>query len=165
MENSIEYAPNGSAVVSTIKKESEKQQTIQSIFKERYYKKKASKYLIRLYEDKDRVEAAMQEKEFKKTEEWKNRKCREQSIKVRAIEFVFIGVFFIIISLSIDYRVTTVNPNYQLWKSILSIANTISSIFIGMGVGTIFLDFFAYIQYARERLMSDGKLQSGLTAN
>lgn len=89
------------------------------------------------------------------SEEWKENEIKKKAITSKAYYAIFVGIICMLISLYINiyFEIHSVGEiGSKIVDSILSVLNTIISMVIGIGVSTIVLDFFSYVQYTRERL-------------
>lgn len=125
-----------------------------SIIKKKYYLKKANKALMQVYKEQENIERHINEKNFKKSIEWQERDDREKVIKSKAIGSIILGVVLIGVFLVIDFSfVQNSDSVYKpLFSSLLNVISMITSMIVGIGVSTLCLDFFSYVQYTRERL-------------
>lgn len=89
------------------------------------------------------------------SEEWKENEIKKKAITSKAHYAIFLGVICMLVSLIINIYFE-INPvggiKSKVVDSIINVSNTIISMIIGIGVSTIVLDFFSYVQYTRERL-------------
>lgn len=89
------------------------------------------------------------------SQEWKENEVKKKAITSKAYYAIFAGIICILVSLIINiyYEIHPTNQiKAKIIESLLNVLNTIISMIIGIGVSTIVLDFFSYVQYTRERL-------------
>ena len=125
-----------------------------AVLKRNHYLNKANKALMHVYKDQESLERHINEKNFKKTLQWKERDNREKVIKSKAIFSIILGIALIGAFLIIDFSfVQNSESVYKpLFSSLLNVISMITSMIVGIGVSTLCLDFFSYVQYTRERL-------------
>lgn len=88
-------------------------------------------------------------------EEWKENEVKKKAITSKAYYAIFVGIICFLVSLIINiyYEIHPADEiTSKIIESLLNVLNTIISMIIGIGVSTIVLDFFSYVQYTRERL-------------
>lgn len=134
---------------------------LQKIQKKRIEKKneKDRKKLDRAIEKYSRTNCKKAELDKKlleqEMESWKSNKIKENTIKTKAIIAILLGVIMLLASLLIDIYFS-IHGSQEVVKiflnPLLNIFNIVISIIIGIGVSTIVLDFFSYVQYTRDRL-------------
>ncbi len=124
------------------------------ILKRKFYLNRANKALMKVYKEQESIERHINEKNFKKTQQWKERDNREKVIKSKAIFSIILGIVLIGTFLVIDFSfVQSSDSVYQpFFSSLLNVISMITSMIVGIGVSTLCLDFFSYVQYTRERL-------------
>lgn len=118
-------------------------------------KKKLEKFIKKYNRTKSACDEFGEKILEQKTEEWKVNKSRENAIKSKAIIAILIGCFLLSISFFMDIYFSTIDlpeVTKSIWNALLNILNIITSMVVGIGVSTIVLDFFSYVQYTRDRL-------------
>lgn len=135
-------------IIQKIKKEYNKKKELKAEKKLREYTKKYVKTQIK---NREYVERLIEEE----TEAWKINKSKESLIKAKASIAILIGCCLLLVSFCIEIYFST-NKLEEVEKSILSavlnVINIVTSMVVGIGVSTIVLDFFSYVQYTRDRL-------------
>lgn len=93
---------------------------------------------------------------YNTTDQGKEQLFRESYIKSKAYIAIAVGVCLLILSFFIGYILNTKNDmSGEVVAILTSISTTLSSIVsivIGLGIGTLVLDFFGYINYTRDRI-------------
>lgn len=85
----------------------------------------------------------------------KEKAWQKETIKSKAFISIGIGILFLIIAFLLSYICETSKwSEHQkiLCRTFITAINSVFSIFIGMGISTLVLDFFSYIKYTRERI-------------
>ncbi len=117
--------------------------------------KKLKKYIKKYSETKLAKEEYAEQLVEQETENWRANKSRENAIKAKALTAILIGCILLLISFIVDVYFSTIELKEiqgSILKASLSILNIVTSMVVGIGVSTIVLDFFSYVQYTRDRL-------------
>ena len=114
-----------------------------AVLKRNHYLNKANKALMHVYKDQESLERHINEKNFKKTLQWKERDNREKVIKSKAIFSIILGIALIGAFLIIDFSfVQNSESVYKpLFSSLLNVISMITSMIVGIGVSTLCLTF------------------------
>lgn len=114
--------------------------------------KKAIKKYNKIKNDSDELVEQLIEQE---TESWKENKNKESVIKAKAYIAILLGCILLLLSFLADIYFSSVDLKgikRTILDAALNIINIVISMVIGIGVSTIVLDFFSYVQYTRDRL-------------
>lgn len=117
--------------------------------------KRLERCIIKLNKSKNRNIRYQELLQEMSSEEWQDNKIREKEIKSKAYYCILCGIICILISVILNIyceRTTVDGVKKMVIQSFLNVLNTVCSMLIGIGAGTLVLDFFSYVQYTKERL-------------
>lgn len=123
--------------------------------REEINRKKVNKYAKKLGMSENKLNEFLKKETEESSEEWKIRNSQKRAIKNRAIMYIMVCVILLLFSVIISLYIETKKLdsfNKLIIEKVLDVVNIIISIIAGLGVSTFVLDFFSYVQYARERL-------------
>lgn len=125
--------------------------------KEKRNKEKVNKYYKKWKKSEIGLEEFLDEQFEKNGEDWKKRNAQKKAINHRAIMYIMFCIILLlismIISIYIEVKTNEIDPFLLIViRQGLDAVNIVMSITAGIGVSTLVLDFFSYVQYARERL-------------
>lgn len=124
-------------------------------FRELRNRKKLDRFIAKLRKSKSKSLAYAELMLEQSVEEWKINKIKEDAIKSKAYLAISLGCILLLGTLCVNiyFSSKTLDPMKEvILDAITSIINIVISMVVGIGVSTIVLDFFSYIQYTRERL-------------
>ncbi len=80
---------------------------------------------------------------------------KEKYIKRKAHVAIILGILLLIITFLLSYNLNANEYSAiveEILSSVILVLNTVISMVIGLGIGSLVLDFFEYIDYTRERI-------------
>lgn len=124
-------------------------------FKENYNRKRIECLIEKFRKSKSKnleyAESLLEES----SKEWKINRSKETAIKFRAYLAISLGCILLLGTLCVNIYFSTKTLDTMqkiVLDALTSIINIVISMVVGIGVSTVVLDFFSYVQYTRERL-------------